>query len=554
MNRVAHPNVDAPSQEPRMLHEFMLSGARLSPDGTAFLEAAEDGAFLPVSYRELERRTHAYAGLLAPLGMDVGDRVVLEADTSADAVAMLLACSLLGLTFVPVSPETPAERVATITELADPALFLTTAATCRIELPEGVGSARFTSSTLTVRTRPAHRERRRHRAVATDPAYIIFTSGTTGRPKGVVMTHRGIVSYLNMLIADSDIPADERIATTAPLQFDLSLFDVGMALGSRACVVPVPRSLLRWPRRFLRFLDDAGVTQVNGVPAIWRQSLRREPGLLARLDRLRAVLFSGEEFPLPELRRLRELRPGIRVLNSFGHTECMSCSLTEVPDPLPDDAVRLSIGNPHPGSEGMLIGPDGQLVRTEGVVGELYLRSPAMFSGYWNDPRATAAARVPDPLDHRSGQLVFRTGDLAYRGPDGELYYYGRTDSQVQIRGNRVELGEVRSRVEEHPAVAGAAVLALPDADGEPALFAFVTTVKHARASDGAETGAPAADAGPAVSGARSPVGVVTGEQIRAFCAASLPGYMVPREIRFLDELPLTQNGKVDRAALQERA
>lgn len=534
MTRVAPPNDTLRPGDPRMLHEFMLAGAHQVPDEPAFLEPAEDGNLRRISYRELERRTHAHAARLAPLGLDVGDRVVLEADTSADAIAMLLACSVLGLTFVPVSPETPVRRVESIVELADAALFLTTADTCRAALPAGVGTARFTPSALEVWNPPRRRERRRRTAVETDPAYIIFTSGSTGRPKGVVMTHRGIVSYLRMLIADSDIAAGERIATTAPLQFDLALFDVGLALGSLAGVVPVPRSLLRWPRRFLRFLADTHATQVNGVPSIWRQALRREPEMLAALDRLRTVLFSGEEFPLPELRRLRQLRPGLRVLNSFGHTECMSCSLTEVPDPLPDTATRLSIGNPHPGSEGMLIDADGWLVQESGVTGELYLRSPAMFAGYWDDPRATAAAQVPDPLNPRSGQLVFRTGDLAYRGPDGELYYCGRTDSQVQIRGNRVELGEVENRIEAHPAVAAATALVLPDAEGEPVLFAFVTTTGH-------DTDSTAGDE-------------PDHQKIRAFCAEALPAYMIPEEVRFLTEMPLTPNGKVDRAALRERA
>ncbi|AJP05507.1 AMP-dependent synthetase [Streptomyces cyaneogriseus subsp. noncyanogenus] len=511
-----------------MLHEFLLAGASLVPDRTAVLEVAEGGGPQAVGYRELERRVDAFADLLAPLGLDVGDRVMLEADTSAHAIALLLACSRLGLAFVPVSPETPVRRVEAIAELAEPALFLTTAPICRIQAPAGMGTGRFGPAGIELWTRPRDRVRHRRAVVETDPAYIIFTSGTTGRPKGVVMTQRGIVSYFRMLIADSDIAPGERVATTAPLQFDLSLFDVGMALGSLACCVPVPRALLRWPRRFLRFLEETGVTQVNGVPSIWRQVLRHEPDRLAALTALRAILFSGEEFPLPELRRLRELRPGIRVLNSFGHTECMSCSLTEVPDPLPPETVRLSIGTPHPGSEGMLVDPAGRPIEEAGVTGELYLRSPAMFAGYWGDPEATAAAQVPDPLNPRSGQPVFRTGDLAYRGPAGELYYCGRTDSQVQIRGNRVELGEVEARIEEHPDVAAATALVLPDATGEEVLFAFVT--------------------------GRSGEAEIEPRKIRAFCAESLPAYMIPEEVRILAEMPLTPNGKVDRAALRERA
>lgn len=145
--------------------------------------------------------------------------------------------------------------------------------------------------------------------------------------------------------------------------------------------------------------------------------LRHEfAGLAALGEQIRGVLYSGENFPLPEMRELHRALPHARVVNCFGSSESIAASFTDVPNPLPAEVDRISIGHAHPGAEMLLIDEDGRPVDTPGVVGQIHLRSAALFHGYWNDPEATAAALVPDPLNPASGQVVFRTGDLAYRG------------------------------------------------------------------------------------------------------------------------------------------
>jgi amino acid adenylation domain-containing protein len=436
---------------------------------------------------------------------------------------MLLACSWLGLTFIPVSPDTVDRRILAIIDIADPALHLQAADGHRAGIPAHVGTARFSEHGLTVDRPPGPRIRHRAEVLPTDPAYIIFTSGSTGVPKGVVMSHRAVISFYRGVLHQDIVRAQDRVAVTAPLQFDFSLAGIGAALGSGATVVLVPADRIGWPKRFVSFLRDAGVTQVHGVPSIWRNMLKDEPDRLAGLDQLRLVLFAGEEFPLHELRLLQQRLPKVHLMNAYGATETMACSVTVVPNPLPGDVTRLSIGFAHAGAEMMIVGEHGQPVEDPGEVAEIYIRSPAMFTGYWDDPGATRAAQVPDPLNPRSGELVFRSGDLAYRGQHGELYFCGRVDSQVKIRGNRVELGEVERRIADFPAVADAAVLSLPRLDGELGLYAFVVMK-------------PDSSASPA--------------DLRSFCAETLPGYMLPRHIHVMDELPLNENGKADRSAL----
>lgn len=506
------------------LHDFLLAGARLTPDRPAVIRTV-DGESGSISYRQLAQRVDGYATALEELHLDIGARVILEADTSTDTIVAFLACSTLGLIFVPVSPETPAQRLALIAESTGAVLHLQAEDGRREGLPEQLGAARFGPDGIRVEKAPAPQVRRRRELTPADPAYMIFTSGTTGRPKGVVMSHRGVLAFYRGMLRHGIVSAEDRVATTSPFQFDFSLLDIGLALGSGAAVVPVPRSLLRWPRRFVQFLADSGATQVNGVPSIWRGVLRHEfPGLAELGEQIHGVLYSGESFPLPEMRELQRALPHARVVNCFGSSESIAASFTDVPNPLPDDLDRISIGHAHPGAEMLLFDEDGRCVDEPGVIGHLHLRSAALFNGYWNDPEATAAALVPDPLLPASGQLVFRTGDLAYRGETGELYFTGRADSLVKVRGNRVELGEVERRVREYPGVSGAAAILLPQEGKDPVLAVFVTL------DDGADT--------------------LEDVELGAFCLETLPDYMVPQHVRVIAELPVNTNGKVDRKAL----
>ncbi|MFH8569992.1 AMP-binding protein [Streptomyces sp. NPDC017993] len=525
MSQQPHNGPDAVGE---FLHDLLLDPARHTPGDPAVIEPAQPGhAPAVTTYAELGALVDSYAAALDALAIGVGGRVVLEADTTALSIAMLLACSRAGLTFIPVSPGTPHPRLLSIIEAVLPDLHLQSEDGERADVPASVATARFGPNGLLVARSPAPRRPRRRAACVTDPAYMIFTSGTTGHPKGVVMSHRAVVAFYRGMLAYGIATPEDRIASTSPLQFDFSLLNIGLALGSGAAVVPVPQQLVRWPRHLIRVLRETGATQVNGVPSIWRQALRHEPDRLAGLDRLRGILFCGEEFPLPELRRLQHLLPHARVINCYGATESMACSFEEVPRPLPETMEKLSIGIAHPGAEMLLVDDNGAVIEEPGVPGEIHLRSPALFSGYWDDPEATRSALVPDPLSPQSGQPVLRTGDLAFQGQDGRFYFCGRTDAQVQINGNRVELGEVERRLAEFPGAAAAAALPLAQPGGGLQLTAFVVLARHHELRD---------------------VG-----DLREFCAETLPAYMVPQEIHLLDGLPTTSNGKVDRAALAER-
>ncbi|KAB2587561.1 AMP-binding protein [Streptomyces arboris] len=529
----AIPGNGATGLTSEFLHEVLLASAAVTPERPAVIGLSAAGTPYATSYRQLRDQAEQYAAELSALGIGIGDRVIVESDTSGPALALLIACASIGAPFVPVGPQAPDERIDAVTAAAGPVLHLRADTAREREIPEPVGTAVFGPGGLTVLRPPATVEagHRRTELACTDPAYVIFTSGTTGAPKGVVMSHRAITSFFRGMLAHDIVGPADRVASTAPLQFDFSLLDAGLALGSGAALIPVPRDLLPWPRRLLRFLADTGATQVDGAPSIWRNVLRYEPERLAALENLRGVLYSGEEFPLPELRALRKARPDLRIVNCYGSTESVAASFTQVPNPLPDDAERLSIGRAHPGAEMVLVDDEGRVVRESGVVGEIHLHSPALFSGYWNDPDATRAALVPDPQCPQSGQVVFRTRDLAERGEDGQLYYRGRADSLVKVRGNRVDLGEIDRCLMAAPGVALAATLLLDTgADGDQTLVAFVAT------DDGTAGGSTPDESA-----------------LRLLCTRTLPSYMVPERVHVLDELPLNSHGKIDRSGLRQR-
>jgi amino acid adenylation domain-containing protein len=506
-----------------LLHHFLLRHAADRPDHPAVV-----GERSTLTYAQLAALAHVYADQLLDWGVGNGDRIVLQLDPSPEALALLCACSLTGAVFVPLAPDCPPSRLTAITARTDAVLLIRAdepADTTTSSPADQVPHATLTPDGLRLpaKLRAPDGSGVRFATIGRDLAYLIFTSGTTGEPKGIMMSHRAVLAFWRALVAHCALGPQARVGSISPLQFDFSLLDYGLALGSGTTVVLVPRYLYQQPRRMLDHMGRHGVTQMNGVPSIWSAVLRHTPGELSRATRLRTVLFAGEAFPVEQLRRLTEAVPGLRVINCFGHSESVACSFHDLPTPLPDDLASLPFSWGHPGAQLLLVDDSGRPVTRPGQVGELYLRADNLFSGYWRDPVATRAALVPNPLRPNDGELVFRSRDLAETGEDGLLRYRGRADLQVKIRGNRVELEEVEHRLAAHPGISEAALTVQGEA-GLRELRAVVVPVPGTIGPDPAE--------------------------LRRWCADVLPSYMVPGEIRTTASLPVTANGKVDRKRL----
>ncbi|MGW1681155.1 amino acid adenylation domain-containing protein [Saccharopolyspora sp. NPDC002376] len=471
--------------------ELFARAAEREPDKIALIfEEVE------LSYRELDRRVTEQARLLAEHGVGPGDIVGVLLPRSAELIIGLLAAMRAGAAYLALDPEYPVERLRHMVEDAKPRLVLTddlgaelpTALLSCSDRPEGSWQL------------PAPR--------LDDAAYVIYTSGSTGTPKGVVVPHHGIAKLLATQTERVGITADSRVLQFASPSFDVAFWEICMGLlsGGTLVVVPADRRvpgepLAEYARRHQVTHMAIGPSMMGMFPA----DTELPPN---------ATLLCGAE-KVPSDLVLRWAR-GRKMLNCYGPTEATVNSTLWDCDP---DAVGSSvpIGVPDPGARLHVL--DEQLEPTPpGVVGELYVSGLGLARGYLNRPGLTAERFVADPFGP-PGSRMYRTGDLVRWRPDGTLDFAGRVDDQVKIRGFRIELGEVEAVLAQHPDVTQVAAVVREDTPGDKRLVAYV-------------------------------VGGGDAAELRRHVADSLPDYMVPAAVVFVDALPLMPNGKLDRRAL----
>jgi len=482
------------------LHRLVRQAADRYPDRPAV--TAPDGA---LSYAELDRRADALAGQLAGLGVGRGDRVVIWTEKSCAAIVAMQAVLRLGAAYVPLDGATPVARAGLVARnCAARAVCVPTERLAPItaELGGTVGYVDIELDAL-----GAGEPDRYDQPVGPDElAYILYTSGSTGVPKGVCITHRNARSFVDWAVAELDVRPDDRLANHAPLTFDLSVLDIYAAFAAGASVHLVSKELAYAPTQLVEFLRSQRISIWYSVPSVLTLMMR-SGGLLDEPapDVLRVVLFAGEPFPIPHVRRLARWTSA-RLLNLYGPTETNVCTYHEVQ---PADLTRdrpVPIGRASCGDVVWAVRPDGSRAEL-GEEGELLVDGPTVMAGYWG--------REP----HRG---TYPTGDVVRVLADGAYDYVGRRDHMVKVRGHRIELGEIEATLNAHPDVHDAAVVVT--GDGMYAnLEAFVVPVEG-----------------------RSP-GVLG---LKRHSAQSLPTYMIVDRVHLVPELPRTRNGKVDRAKL----
>ncbi|MEW9555555.1 amino acid adenylation domain-containing protein [Nonomuraea sp. NPDC050783] len=498
---------------PRTLYRWFADSAARHSDRIA-LEAGGGRH----SYAELDALSRRLAAEIAGACGGPPARVGLYAARGLFAFAGYLAVQRLGATAVPLNPAAPDARNRAVAAAAALDLVLADAALPPCVLPAATLSVRLDRLDAGPRGVPDTGD-----ADLDAPAYVLFTSGSTGVPKGVPVRHRSVDAYLSHVVPRYGLGPGCRLSQTFDLTFDLSVFDMFAAWGGGATlVVPGPYDLLK-PATFVA---RERLTHWFSVPSVVSLAARRRRLAPGSMPSLRWSLFCGEPLTLEQARAWRAAAPGGVLENLYGPTEvtisCTQYRLPAEPERWPETANgTVPIGLPYPGVEHLVLDGAGR----PAAEGELCLRGVQRFPGY-TDPEENAGrfARsdgtpAEPPEDGRvPPELWYRTGDrVAWR--DGLLVHLGRLDQQVKISGHRVELGEVEAALRGRPGVHEAVVLAVPDADGEPRLAAACTG-----------TGL-------------DPAALARG------VAEVLPGYMVPRSITLLDALPLNANGKVDRRA-----
>lgn len=477
------------------------------------------------TYRDLNREANRLAHWLRTLGVGPEKLVGLFTERSPHTVVGILGILKAGGAYLPIDPVYPRERVAFMLEDAQAPVILTQRQ-LRDQLPPS-------PARIVVLDDPAggwQRQPETNPGAAATPdnlAYVIYTSGSTGKPKGALITHYNVVRLLQATEPWFRFNAADVWTFFHSPAFDFSVWEIWGALLYGGRLVIVPYATCRAPEDFYRLLVREGVTVLNQTPSAFRQLIAAEERLGAHPElALRYVIFGGEALAMhtlkPWFERHGDQRP--RLVNMYGITET-TVHVTYRPLSAADVAAGSVIGVPIPDLQVYILTAD-QKPAPVNEPGEIYVGGAGLARGYLNRPELTAARFVPHPFSGEPGARLYRSGDLGRLLPTGEVEYLGRLDHQVKIRGFRIELGEIEAVLAQHVAVRESVVLAQGQ-DEAKRLVAYVVLKPGAVASAG---------------------------ELRALLKSQLPDYMVPAQFLFLERIPLTDNGKIDRRALPDPA
>jgi amino acid adenylation domain-containing protein len=509
------------------LTAYLEASAERFPQRTAIVDP--DGGLL--SYQDLNERAARVANFLKERGIAAGDRVGLLLPKSSVTLTAIFGILKARAAYVPVDYSAPGARVASIFKDCEVrAIFTDSAGIGLLEkeygssLPEtvvicGGGTASVNGSVFSwdaVLGHPPLRET----SVATpqDLAYILYTSGSTGLPKGVMLSQENATSFVDWCSSVFSPTEHDRFSSHAPFHFDLSILDIYLSIKHGASLHIVSEELGKNPRELAQFIADRRLTIWYSTPSIL--ALLAQFGNLSALDcsSLRMVFFAGEVFPVRHLKALTGLWPHPRYFNLYGPTETNVCTFAEVPSSIPEDRTEpYPIGPACSHCAPLVLDPEKVVVRA-GEEGLLYISGPSVFQGYWNRPKENAAAFL-----ERNGTRWYCTGDVVREESQEGFIYVGRRDRMVKRRGYRIELDDIECALYRHPGIREAGVVASLAGGEHTKIVAYL------------------------VAGSEPKPGVIA---MKMFCSQNLPAYMNPDSFVFVEALPRTSTNKIDYRSL----
>lgn len=507
----------APHPTPRAVHQLVERQAGQQPDTVAVV--AGDGR---LTYRELEHRANQLAHHLRQRGVGPETCVALCAERGLELAVGVLGILKAGAVYVPLDPQYPTARLKFM--LADAAVtVLVTQNRLAHQLPSGAGGAVPVVHLDRDWDEIAH-QRGQAPPCWSEPdnlTYILYTSGSTGQPKGVAMTHACLLNLLRWQGTESGATAGTTTLQFASISFDVAFQELFSTWSTGGTVIMITEDQRRDLRSLWRLIVEQGVQRVFLPPAVLTQLARLAPDMGLPSPALREVITAGEALAVDEhVRALFRATPACRLINQYGPTEAHVVTSFHL-DGRPDDWPKSPpIGPPIAGVAAYVLSDRFRPVPA-GTPGELHLGGVGLARGYLNRPGQTAERFVPDPFGRPGGRL-YRTGDLVRQRGDGNLEFLGRIDRQVKLRGFRIEMGEIEAVLTEHEAVAAAVVALRHDLPGGAGLAAYVV---------------------PSSTSISVPL-------VRAYLSQRLPSHMVPVALVTVPAIPLTRNGKIDYDAL----
>jgi len=502
------------------IHDLFDGQARQTPNAVALIDGDRRW-----TYAELNARANQLAHYLQARGVGPDRLVAVRLPRSAELIAALWGVLKAGGAYVPLDPHLPAQRLQFTLDDAQVDVVITLEA-LRGDLPDGLPHIVCLDRDAAA-IDAASRETPHHAATPANLAYVIYTSGSTGRPKGVMIEHRALVNYVHAVTAEYEITVADRVLQFASVSYDAHVEEVYPALVCGATLLLRSDDMLD-ARRFLERCRDWKTTFITVPTGFWHELTAAIVNERLTLPvQLRLVVIGGESaMPQRVATWFQCVGTRVRLLNTYGPTETTVVATSAPMSPADGRVQRLPIGRPLGNMRTYVLDAALEPVPV-GVRGELYIGGASLGRGYLRRPELTAEKFVPDPFAAALGDVgdarMYRTGDVVRWRPDGQLEFIGRTDHQVKIRGFRIEPGEVERVLREHPALADAAVVALPRAPGDLQLAGYY---------------APAG------------VEIPTAAELRRFLAARLPEFMIPAAFVSLPALPATASGKIDRRSL----
>ncbi len=495
---------------------FVENAAKKFGDKTAF-EDAENS----ISFNELRLGARSVAsGLMKSVKTGCEHPIIVLMPKTVGAIECFMGIMYAGSPYAPVNYDAPAARIAKITENLKPSAIITDKAGADklSDTPLDVKIFLFDELVKTPRDDDGI-DRVLRNVCDLDPAYIMHTSGSTGVPKGVTVSHRGVIDYIEWIVDTFPVTEKSVIGMQSAFHFDNSVFDMFAALYTGAKTYLIPEALFMYPDKLTEFLADEKISVIFWVPTVMINVANSGALEKTPLPDLELILFAGEVMPNTQLNIWRKHLPRCMYVNMYGPTESTDIATYYIVDRDYENHEVLPIGIPCANMKALILNDENKMCET-GEQGELCIGGSGIALGYWNAPDLSAKVFVQNPLNPYYNERIYRTGDLVYKNEEGNIIFLGRRDSQIKLRGNRIEMGDIEAAAAAVEGIKSAC--ALFDAPKQEIVLFIETDAQ------------------------------INARKFKMTLQGYIPKYMVPARIVTMEHFPHTPSGKIDRTGLRK--